>query len=227
MTGRSSKSPPDHSPALQSIRTGALCVFFLPLHTLPRLGVNRHLPTLQICPRLGLCGLLPSRPREPAGHADPKASPRLLGRPARLSTPRRRSVPSLTGEGCTGLQENGRSLAMGVQGNLGAVSGSYRISCKGSNVVKEKLGLIELGTFRSCTRLSMTLYLVISSPQCPISYLTVVALHRSLRGILGFLSHMQTLHTCYYSGLIHNVNNSVEKPTEYSPVWPSHPMFSV
>ena len=174
MTGRSSKSPLDHSPVSQSIRTGALCVLVLclPLHTLPRLGANTHLPALQIRPRLGLCGLLPSRPREPAGHADPKASPRVLGRPARLSTPRRRAVPSLTGEGCTGLQENGRSLAMGVQGNLGVVSGSYGISCKGSNEVKEKLGFIGLGTFRSCTRLLMTFYLVFSSPQRPISYLT-------------------------------------------------------
>ena len=69
---------------------------------------------------------------------------------AHLSTSGRRAVPWLTGAGCTGLQENGRSLVMGVPGSFGAVSDSDRVSCKWSDRVKETPELIELGRFRSC-----------------------------------------------------------------------------
>ena len=57
------------------------------LHALPPLGVKTHLTALQMRPCLGLCRLLPSRPREPTGHAHPKAHPRLLRRPGNF--PRR------------------------------------------------------------------------------------------------------------------------------------------
>ena len=91
------------------------------------------------------------------------------------------------------LQENGRSPAMGVRGNLGAVSDSYRISCKGSNGVKETPGLIELGTFGSCTRLLMTFYPVFSSPQRPTSYLTYSGRIAITARYTVFLSHIQNI----------------------------------